>query len=164
MFNHRTARIGILFAVLILALGAVGIGSALWSETITIDGNVTTGHVDIDFGMADAMSGDPYVDCDVLYDKDALLVTMTNAFPTYECALTFDVFNTGLIPVLVDAPLWDMPPEVVIGSSACYPDGTFMEPGEGYICGVLFEVTDLAAPSSTYTFHADINAVQITLP
>ncbi len=40
-------KIGILALALVLALGALGIGYASWTDTITIDGTVNTGDVDI---------------------------------------------------------------------------------------------------------------------
>jgi hypothetical protein len=40
-------KVGLVGLVLILALGALGIGYATWTDTITIDGTVNTGSVDI---------------------------------------------------------------------------------------------------------------------
>ena len=41
-------RMGLLAMALVLALGIMGIGYAMWSDTVSISGNVTTGSVDID--------------------------------------------------------------------------------------------------------------------
>jgi predicted ribosomally synthesized peptide with SipW-like signal peptide len=40
-------KIGILCLALVLAVGALGIGYAAWTDTITINGNVNTGTVDL---------------------------------------------------------------------------------------------------------------------
>jgi len=40
-------KIGLLLLALVVALGALGVGYAMWSDTITIDGTVNTGTVDI---------------------------------------------------------------------------------------------------------------------
>lgn len=40
-------KIGLICMALVLALGALGVGFAMWSDTITIDGTVNTGNVDI---------------------------------------------------------------------------------------------------------------------
>jgi predicted ribosomally synthesized peptide with SipW-like signal peptide len=41
-------KIGLIVMALILALGAVGVGYAMWSDTVTVQGTVSTGSVDID--------------------------------------------------------------------------------------------------------------------
>jgi len=53
----KTAKIGVLFLVALMALAGTGAGYALWSETITINGIVNTGEVDIEF--SDQLSNDP---------------------------------------------------------------------------------------------------------
>jgi len=40
-------KIGLLALALVLALGALGVGYAAWTDTVTITGNVTTGTVDV---------------------------------------------------------------------------------------------------------------------
>jgi len=41
-------KIGLLSLALVLALGALGVGYAAWTDTITIDGTVNTGSVDLE--------------------------------------------------------------------------------------------------------------------
>ena len=41
-------KLGLIMMALVLALGTLGVGYAMWSDTVTITGNVTTGDVDID--------------------------------------------------------------------------------------------------------------------
>jgi hypothetical protein len=41
-------KIGLLILALVLALGTVGVGYAMWSDTVYIDGTVSTGCVDIE--------------------------------------------------------------------------------------------------------------------
>jgi hypothetical protein len=40
-------KIGLIMMALVLALGTLGVGYAMWSDTVTIDGTVNTGSVDI---------------------------------------------------------------------------------------------------------------------
>jgi len=47
-------KIGLLILSLVFALGAVGVGYAMWSDTVWIDGGVNTGCVDIE---VDSVSG-----------------------------------------------------------------------------------------------------------
>lgn len=42
-------KIGLLSLTLVLTLGAIGIGLAKWSDTVTIEGTVNTGTVCLDF-------------------------------------------------------------------------------------------------------------------
>lgn len=48
----RFGKIAIVFLVLVLVLGSLGIGYAMWSKTLTITGTVTTGTVDAEFTAA----------------------------------------------------------------------------------------------------------------
>ncbi len=165
MFNNKTARIGILFGILILALGAVGIGSALWSETLTIDGDVTTGNVDVEFDLVWTDDNGADGICDHTGTVDALEVLMADTYPTYECHFQFQVTNVGTIPVLVDEPVWTMPAEVAVTFNTCYGDDFLLATGaHTAACNVTFTVNDLALPMSTYTFHGDVLATQVTLP
>ena len=41
-------KIGLICLALVLALGTLGVGYAMWSDTVIISGNVTTGSVDIE--------------------------------------------------------------------------------------------------------------------
>ena len=47
----KTAKLGAMFLVAVLALAGIGVGYAAWTDTITIDGTVNTGNVDIDITM-----------------------------------------------------------------------------------------------------------------
>ncbi len=44
-------KIGLLVMALVLAMGMLGVGYAMWSETLTIDGTVHTGTVDVEFSQ-----------------------------------------------------------------------------------------------------------------
>lgn len=44
----KTAKLGAIFLISIMALAGVGAGYAAWTDTITIDGTVNTGDVDLD--------------------------------------------------------------------------------------------------------------------
>ena len=60
-------KIGLLCLVLVLTLGAIGIGLARWSDTVTIEGSVASGKVCLDFVPNSFMAKDgvtpppPYV-------------------------------------------------------------------------------------------------------
>jgi len=122
-------KIGLLSLALVLALGALGVGYAMWQDTVTIEGTVNTGSVEISIEdlsetyvykvldthgimMSDVEIVDPNLLLvasataeDVPVDGGAKTVEMTfdNIFPT-EVPIMADVMlhYTGSIPVHVD--------------------------------------------------------------
>ena len=162
MLNNKSARVGILFGVLILALAAIGVASALWSETLTIEGDVTTGNVDVEFDWIFYNDDGVFGECVVGGTADAMTVTMTDTYPGYHCNLEFEVLNVGSIPVAVDAPVWVAPPEIAVTHNFCYADGTVVESGlHGGKCNITFTLGDVAE-ASFYEFDGSIFAEQYT--
>ena len=51
MFKGKSLPVGTLFIVLVIMLALLGVGYALWSETLTISGTVSTGEVDVEFSQ-----------------------------------------------------------------------------------------------------------------
>ncbi len=51
MSIRKKLPVGTMFLVLVIALAFLGVGYALWSETLTISGTVTTGEVDVEFSQ-----------------------------------------------------------------------------------------------------------------
>ena len=49
MLTKKSLPVGTLFIILVIALALMGVGYALWSETLTISGTVNTGEVDVEF-------------------------------------------------------------------------------------------------------------------
>lgn len=112
-------RIGLLCLALVLALGTLGVGYAMWWDEVTIEGTVDTGTVRIGIPRA-------YVQ-QIVQDKDVatvelgwegpilekvfpgslepemayekLLVTINNAFPCLLVDIAFYVGSVGNIPV-----------------------------------------------------------------
>jgi hypothetical protein len=114
-------KIGLICLALILAMGSLGVGYAMWSDTITINGSVDTASLKL--GISKAWYGEPwgeYLDkdvgdvfcyqagavlCTVLYGQDVTDVTeraefiISNAYPGYRPSIWIDVANCGTIPV-----------------------------------------------------------------
>ena len=42
----KSAKLGAMFLISVLALAGIGMGYAAWTDTITIDGTINTGNVD----------------------------------------------------------------------------------------------------------------------
>jgi hypothetical protein len=104
-------KIGLLCLALVLALGALGVGFAHWSQTITIDQTVTTGEVEVGvFGVA--------TDPAEVEGKDICTVTVTNGYISAGVGGPVTPGNNGAIKFRKDLPDGSI-------ASALYPAGTY---------------------------------------
>ncbi len=117
-------KIGLICLALVLALGTLGIGYALWSDNLYIVGVANTGEADWEFynpqnpGSPPVFTHDDppgtidpgwdkdvawktweFVDSDGDGDYDVLLLTIHNAYPGYYNHGSFWVHNNGTIPI-----------------------------------------------------------------
>ena len=107
---------------LMMILVVIGSAMAMWSDSLKIKTVINTGNVDVEFGLIS--TNDPEGSNDPGYGKDVgtcyadkveienedignptgdndldLNITIVNAYPSYNCTVTFEVKNTGTIPV-----------------------------------------------------------------
>jgi len=104
-----TKKLFATFAILIIALSVAGFAYAHWQKVITIDGTINTGKVDLIItSAADDDTGiDPGKDKDVAdtvitidpKDPEKAIVTITNAYPSYNVTVHLTIRNVGTIPV-----------------------------------------------------------------
>ena len=95
-----TKKIAAMFAVLMLALGVAGFAYAHWSEFVYIEGEVTTGCLDLEWSFDYNLTQNKpvaYIEYDI--DDGDLWVGLYNAYPCLYVELWVDVHNTGTIPV-----------------------------------------------------------------
>jgi hypothetical protein len=123
-------KMGLIGLALVLALGALGVGYALWSQQLTITGSTTTGSLSAGFG--EIQYNDMYEDppgsgffvpgevegkdvasishtvsewfTDPITNKSAptrLSIAITDAYPCYWAAITFRVKNLGTVPIMI---------------------------------------------------------------
>lgn len=115
-------KIGLICLALVLALGTLGIGYALWSENLYIEGVANTGEVDWEFYNTqspgsppvfthDDQGIDPGWDKDVAWkdvyftdsdgdgDYDTMTLIIHNAYPGYFNHGSFWVHNNGTVPI-----------------------------------------------------------------
>lgn len=125
-------KIGLLCLALVLALGTIGVGYALWSDSLYIEGTVYTGELDWEFECGTVTVSDPCtpptedkncnddfsnihwagknvgctdvvcVDTDGDGDTDTLQVTLNNVYPCYYVHVGFYLHNNGSIPLKVE--------------------------------------------------------------
>jgi len=140
-------KIGLLLLTLVLALGALGVGYAMWDKTLGITGTVNTGEVNmrivsisqddegIDLGTL--IDGVTPKDKDVGWtvvqidpnDNQKGIVTVHNAYPCYENYVHFSAHNNGTVPVKLQDIIVDNP-SLCITVSAWDGLGEQIEPGE----------------------------------
>jgi len=121
---NKRLPLGLLAILLIVLLAGVGVAYGLWSETLTIDGTVNTGEVNVKFGTITKsekvqINFAPPVDepkekaeaanCEYTIkgagtDGETLVITTTGAYPSWHCIVEFDVVSTGSVPVHVYTP------------------------------------------------------------
>lgn len=160
MFARKSMPIGVLFMILVIALALLGVGYAFWSETLTIQGTVQTGEVDVEFSTydpvecVDTQAGlcqeeptlkDAAAECVAKFEgpvvdpndpsnsgPDKLLVTVTGMYPGYHCKVSFDVTSTGNVPVHVKLPKAapTNPTWIKPDFSGCYQDGVQLHQGQ----------------------------------
>lgn len=200
-------KIAILCLALVMALGSLGIGYAMWDKTLYIDGTVYTGEVDAKFilaftdddGTVDdvdkdagddgtqalydhwgaASSADPLGPgpnparsdkdvgkCTVVIDADpqVLIVTLSNAYPSYGNTIWYEIENTGSIPVKVqdlsiDPDNFTLDVEVEVWFTDVHV-GLQIDPGEVVQGDLVVHVLQDADEDATYTFTAEIYLVQ----
>lgn len=172
--KKKALPVGTMFLILVIALAAVGVGYALWSETLTITGTVQTGEVDVEFSQYPAeecidIQGvltcpEPpekaaAANCTVAWTNTAtdpndnganlLQVTVTGMYPSYHCKVGFDVTSTGNVPVHVwlPKPAGDIPAWVATNFENCYEDGVQLhQNGSTGKCTVDIHFTNDQAP------------------
>ena len=97
--RNRFAGLGMLSVALLLSLCVMGIGYAAWTETVSIDGTVEMGYIEV--VLSPGACSPPEITCSVPAPH-TLVVTLTNAPPgTYACGFT--ITNTGTIPVKIQS-------------------------------------------------------------
>lgn len=163
-------KIGLLCLALVLALGTLGVGYALWSEDLYIDGYIETGDVDVDWSLVDWWADDPKdaSSIDAYIIDDTLYVDIYNAYPSIWYYVMFDIHCVGSVPVhlgdfvisrgnlpslatlniyMIDWPDWPIVPIQLHESNVAY--------------GVIeIHLDNDAAENATYTFSAQITAGQ----
>jgi predicted ribosomally synthesized peptide with SipW-like signal peptide len=89
--------------VLAIALSALGVGYALWSDTLTINGTVNTGSVGIEWSPVTIRSDETkpisVMDAWVSADGKVLNICITDAYPCVTYEIVTDIHCTGSVPV-----------------------------------------------------------------
>lgn len=166
VFDRKPTKVGALFMVLIVALAVVGVGSALWSKVLYIEGTVATGNVDAELSFFDAFEPEEkdVGTCegrlgDTNQENDTLFVEIGNAYPSYECWLTFDVHNIGTIPIHIHQPVFDLTglgDVVEFDVLECYPQDWQLHTEQFALCTLRVHILQEAEQGADYTFSGTV--------
>jgi hypothetical protein len=176
MFSKKSLPISIAL-ILLIALASLGLAYGYWTDSLSINGSVGTGELDVEFWGAWEDGNYPAGGvCTGTIDSTGSVwtVTITNAYPGYGCDLGVYVHNSGTIPVKIQ------PPTLVSNSSpwapvlTSYPANTVLQNGPvssaDSIKSVMirFDVPTSVSgddyENSTYTFSYTIAATQANAP
>ena len=143
------------------------IGYAAWAESLDVSSTVSTGNVDVAFGMA--KSNDPPGTIDSGYDRDIattevegaytkeLIVSLDNAYPCYESEIEFTVRNTGSIPARIRSIDINAPDEIDVEVTGLEVGEVIKTWKKGYL---HVHVSENALESKDYIFSVNITATQ----
>lgn len=136
-------RTPLFMAIAIGAVATMGLGFALWSESLSVAATVNTGELSVAF--ANANTSDPE-ECEAAVVNDGdLQITLTNAYPGYSCEITTDIENSGTVDAVVSDFVVDGPVangKITIASS---------DPADSYPVGTTAGPTFTVAVDSTAT-------------
>ena len=116
-----TKKLFATFAILMLALGVAGFAYAHWEKLVTVDGEVTTGKLNLIIVSAadddEPLKPDPgkdknVADTEIIVDpKDPqkAIVKITNAYPCYYVYWHMTIKNIGTIPAKLKEIIIDNP-------------------------------------------------------
>ncbi len=185
---------GLLFMGVLFVLGTMGLVYGSWSESLNINGNVQTGTVNVfifDDNIPDELNSDPkgVAACNQaesvtgggsgavagvaptppIEKNDKVTVSISNAFPGYQCHFWTTVVNAGTLPVAVVGTLKDVPAGITVVSSAdtdkkgdC--EEAQLPPGGETFCDWTVTVTKAAAQDTKYSFGVNITATLLNKP
>ena len=156
-------KIGLLALALVLALGSLGVGFALWSETLYIEGTVETGTLDAEWsfeGYDDSeIAGKDYSYAYAYLSGDWLYVYVYNAYPCIDYYVYFDVHNIGSIPFHICPIVCDFtgfPGTVEISAIEPFQ----VHPGDKAYGTITIHLTNDAVENDCYYFSCYLPVVQ----
>jgi predicted ribosomally synthesized peptide with SipW-like signal peptide len=151
-------KIVLICMALVMALGAVGVGYALWSDSLVISGTVNTGDIglvwsqgtpyDTEIAAKDVSHGECRIDGDTLY------ITVVDAYPCIEYHFPIDLHGVGSVPVHTAMT-------VISGNMAwiALPNmsGLQIHEGDTWNGEIVIHLDNTALENSVYTFEVQLD-------
>jgi len=165
-------KIGVIFIVSAIALAGIGASYAMWSDTITMNGTVTTGTFNVDWSLGEMgdneAQGKDFSHVEATISGNTLTVTIVNAYPCITYWVDFDVHNIGTIAAhfgdfVVDPISWHGQIVNIIPQPGYDPIlDVQLHPGVSWLGQLTFHFTntDGFQQGATYTFTVSLLAYQ----
>lgn len=118
--------IGILFMVLVVLMAGVGISYGWWTDDLALETSITMGDLDVFWSGYEGDTG-----CGVSRSSglDTLFVTVSDAYPGFECTVTVGVKNASSMAVDVIPDL--TPVKNTLGDLEPFLDVDWTDPCDG---------------------------------
>src|SRR5690349_11464523 len=101
MFSKKSLPISIAL-ILLIALSTLGLAYGAWTDTLNINGNVTTGTFDVRMDYMYLESAAAGCNAAISADGKTLTVTVADAYPGYSCAGGVSIRNLGTVPAKIN--------------------------------------------------------------
>ncbi len=161
--------------VLTISFGALGVGFALWSDTLTINSIVYTGELNVEWSVGTSYDSEPpdkdvsSISCWVdSSDPNILHVELTDAYPCIDYYQDVDIHNLGSVPVILTGITFNAPPGVLVemlwddnpATTDIY-EGTQLHTGEIAVGTIHVHLDNTVSNiAQTFTFDGTVTAVQ----
>ena len=133
-------KIGLICLALVLALGALGVGAALWMGVLGIHGEVATGSVDAIWSIDGVYKDGDVKDVSTLdvtmLDPWFMQIIIGNAYPSVTYTVEWNIMCTGTVPIHFLPP--DILNDLPLGA-------TFIFDAEGTLTAVVDDQRDMNA-------------------
>lgn len=148
-------KLSIISLVLVVAIGLMGVGYALWSDVLYLDTTVHTGSIGLEWSQGVPYDNEApekdvsYATCSIV--GNTLTITVTNAYPCITYTIPIDLHVTGTVPVHTR---WDYVGGNMDLSWITMPNwgGMQLHPGDDPLIGdVVIHLDNTAVQSTTYT-------------
>jgi hypothetical protein len=162
-------KLGLIILVVIMALGALGVGYAAWNGTILANATVTTGYASAAFDGSYNQSltyGNSTVVTTAGGNGSYLTITVTNAYPGQVFAgIPFVVWNNGTVPMKIKDVTLPVDPQwnggwVVQSFTGTAPAGTVPVNADSTYGTITFGLNPdplvIVSPGS-YSFTVNVN-------
>lgn len=161
----KTAKLGAIFLVSVMALAGTGAAYALWFDYLYIDGWVETGEIGAEIIPGLCWDTEPpekdfsYIECWTV-DDITLVVHVFNAYPCIWYYQEFDIHNSGTIPIHIGEIYWYSNDIVDMGHGTVtftgINPGTQIHPCETVTGTIEVHLNNFAIQDYDYYFYLDI--------
>lgn len=166
---RKSLPIGIILMILMMALAALGVGYAWWTEQLTVTGTIQTGSINVklenitisEFDPLDVASCDP----NISGDGKSISVVINNAYPEYTCIINFNLINVGNVPAkITNVNLPGDNEEYGVVPSGALVSKPMLVPGKPVEANFFVRVRPGAAQNANYQFDFSIDIAQGNAP